>query len=120
MQTQRWNGASAGVVGNVTQMNCTYNVPLDTEIGQMPQNGTHQCRYIYCDMHLNNWQGSDAEWSVFGQFVPQLMRGFCTAANTTGFGIKDVWLDRWYVRTDVFLLNRLSNVVALLLVGMAQ
>lgn len=98
-QTQRWNGAQAENA-EVSRMKCSFTVPLDAAIARMPQNGTQECHYIYCDMHYNFWPGTTPDWKVFGQFVPQLMRGFCTSGNASGFAVRDTWLDGWYVQAQ--------------------
>lgn len=99
-QTQRWNGAQSRNATNISRMDCTFRVPHDSEIEKMPQPGTQECHYIYCDMHYNYWPGSVPGWKVFGQFVPQLMRGFCTSGNTSGFAVKDTWLASWHIQSQ--------------------
>ena len=96
--TQRWNGASSSVPANLSAARCDFRVPLDSEVGRAPDAGSQECHYIYCDAHHNDWPGGAPDWAVFGQFVPQLMRGFCTSANASGFAPVDTWLDGWHVQ----------------------
>ena len=66
--TQRWVGSQSGMA-RVTQMACSFRVPLDSQIARLPHNDSAACHYIYCDLHNNGWPGG-----LFGQFVPQLVR----------------------------------------------
>jgi len=44
--TQRWVGASSDVA-NVSQMGCTFRVPLDSEVSRPPERSSSECHYIY-------------------------------------------------------------------------
>jgi hypothetical protein len=95
LTTQRWVGAQSQDGVTVSDMSCTFNVPLDSEIGEFPKKGTNAAHYIYCDLH-HGWPGG-----VFGQFVPQLQRGMATsAANKTTHVLHDEWLDAWYIQAQ--------------------
>eukprot|EP01047_Picozoa_sp_COSAG01_P009917 COSAG01_NODE_414_length_17360_cov_226.576907_17_plen_347_part_00 len=94
--TQRWVGAQSQDGVTVSDMSCTFDVPLDSQIGELPQKGHGgEAHYIYCDLH-HGWPGG-----VFGQFVPQLQRGMATsAANDTTHVLQDIWLDTWHIQAQ--------------------
>ena len=94
--TQRWVGAQSPDGLFISDMSCTFSVPADADIGTMPQKGTNQAHYIYCDMHHNTWPGG-----FFHQYVPQLQRGFVTShSNSSTFVLQDTWLDSWYIQAQ--------------------
>lgn len=95
LTTQRWVGAQSQDGAVVSDMSCSFDVPLDSEIGEFPKKGSDAAHYIYCDLH-HGWPGA-----VFGQFVPQLQRGMATsAANETTHVLRDMWLDGWYIQAQ--------------------
>jgi hypothetical protein len=95
LTTQRWVGAQSQDGAVVSDMSCSFDVPLDSEIGEFPKKGSDAAHYIYCDLH-HGWPGA-----VFGQFVPQLQRGMATsAANETTHVLRDIWLDGWYIQAQ--------------------
>lgn len=95
LTTQRWVGAQSEDGVAVSDMSCSFDVPLDSEIGEFPEKGSDAAHYIYCDLH-HGWPGG-----VFGQFVPQLQRGMATsAANDTTHVLQDMWLDAWYIQAQ--------------------
>ena len=95
LTTQRWVGAQTQDDVMVSDMTCTFDVPLDADIGTFPTKGTSEAHYIYCDLH-HGWAGG-----VFGQFVPQLQRGMATsAANATTYVLQDEWLDSWHIQAQ--------------------
>ena len=94
--TQRWVGAQSQDGVTVSDMSCTFDVPLDSQTDELPQKGHGgEAHYIYCDLH-HGWPGG-----VFGQFVPQLQRGMATsAANDTTHVLQDIWLDNWHIQAQ--------------------
>jgi hypothetical protein len=56
LTTQRWVGAQSQDGVAVSDMSCTFDVPLDSEIGKFPEKGHGEAHYIYCDLH-HGWPG---------------------------------------------------------------
>jgi hypothetical protein len=107
-RTQRWVGA-APTADNmfVSDIQCTYKVPLDSDVELTPGQPDAPCgqvHYIYCQMDsLSGWPETDQGRPGFSQFVPQLMRGMAVSGyEPSDYAPRWKFLDTWAIQAQYY------------------
>jgi len=106
-RTQRWVGAQpTGDNMFVSDINCTYQVPLDSDVDMTPSRSDDSCKqahYIYCQMDRLDWPKTDQGHPGFSQFVPQLMRGWVVSGyHASDYSVRSDFLDTWAIQAQYY------------------